>query len=169
MPDELRRYQPPIIPEPTPEPDMLSFESFADTGQQEPQPPLVESKPRWQWIGSKRNVAAATSKDGISDLFRIDTGAEKEDIRDAVDVDIDRDIRDADPDGSYDSVTTVTPAQVMGDEEPEPELGSELDYELPQRPTRDRFYATGRRPRPGNGVIIRRREPPPMSMGGMRY
>lgn len=108
--------------------------------------PKKESK--WQWIGDHRRPEAQESKDGMSDLFKaVDQEAEDADIADAVEVDLDEDILDTDPDGSYDTLMEVSDEDLFGEPPPPPQ----------------------RRQQPARYKLLRRREPPPMSMGGMRY
>ena len=108
MPDELSRYQPPQQPAPEPQ-------QFADDEQEQPE----ENKPGWEWIGSPSRPEAQAESDGISDLFRVteeDVGASDEDLSDLTDVDIDRDIVDADEDGTLDDLVNVSEEDIMGDE-----------------------------------------------------
>jgi hypothetical protein len=92
------------MPEPVPVPE-LAPEPVAHSG--------------WDWIGSPSRPEAQEESDGISDLFRVtdeDVGASDEDLSDLTDVDIERDIVDADDDGSLDDLVTVTEADIMGDD-----------------------------------------------------
>ena len=85
----------------------------------EQETPVQESKPGWDWIGSSSRPEAQEEDDGISDLFRVtdeDVGASDEDLSDLTDVDMERDILDAGPDGSLDDLVDVTEADIMGDE-----------------------------------------------------
>ena len=96
--------QSPIAPVSLPEPVVESVESS------EP----AESSPRkssWQWIGDSNRPEARKSSDGISDLFEVDNSSDTEDV---VSVDVERDIVDADEDGSLDSLVTVTEEDIMG-------------------------------------------------------
>jgi hypothetical protein len=76
----------------------------------EPSEPAVK-KSAWQWIGSPDRPEAQKSVDGISDLFEFKNEADTDDV---VSVDVDRDIVDADADGSLDSLVTVTEEDIMG-------------------------------------------------------
>jgi hypothetical protein len=73
----------------------------------------------WDWVGSPTRPEAQGEDDGISDLFRVDpadVGASEEDLSDLTDVDIERDVLDADEDGSLDNLITVTSEDIMGDD-----------------------------------------------------
>ena len=76
-----------------------------------------------------------------------DVGASDEDLSDLTDVDLERDVLDAGPDGSLDDLVDVTEADIMGDE-----LGQQ-----PSRPASQQQ----RRPR----YRISPRYQPPTSMG----
>ena len=54
-------------------------------------------------------------KDDTADLFEVDS-EELVDTDDLVEVDIDKDILDADEDGSFDDLTTVSNEDIMGDD-----------------------------------------------------
>jgi len=69
MPDDLRRYQPPTIPEP-PEPEMLE-----DEGEEQPR----ESEGKTVWVGAPD--APRQASDGISDLFETGSIDESDDLR----------------------------------------------------------------------------------------
>ena len=120
-----------------------------------PQEQLSEEQPveesKWGWVGSDSHPEAKENEDGISDLFKATDQEEiDEDMRDLTDVDIEKDVLDADDDGTLDSLTDVTRADVMGDEE---------ITEVPRQP-RYRRVAPRR--------IVRPRYQPPTSAGGMR-
>ena len=73
----------------------------------------------WNWVGSPSYPEAQESSDGISDLFEVsdeDIGASDDDLSDLTDVDIERDVLDADDDGSLDDLVSVTEEDIMGDE-----------------------------------------------------
>ena len=73
----------------------------------------------WDWVGSPSYPAAQESSDGISDLFGVsdeDIGASDSDLSDLTDVDVERDVLDADDDGSLDDLVSVTEEDIMGDE-----------------------------------------------------
>ena len=55
-------------------------------------------------------------KDNMSDLFNVDPEDLLDGADDLVTVDMEKDILDADEDGSIDDVTTVTEEDIMGDE-----------------------------------------------------
>lgn len=83
-----------------------------------PEPP--EGKSGWGWIGSPDRPEAQEEDDGISDLFRVtaeDVGASDEDLSDLTDVDIERDVLDADEDGSLDDLVVVTEDDIMGSDD----------------------------------------------------
>jgi len=91
-------------------------QDFAD---EEALPQEPENKPGWEWVGSPSRPEAQEHSDGISDLFRVteeDVGASDEDLSDLTDVDIDRDIVDADEDGTLDDLVNVSDEDIMGDE-----------------------------------------------------
>lgn len=93
----------PVLAEPLPEPELVP----------EPQ------GSKWDWIGSPSRPEAQEEDDGISDLFRVtaeDVGASDEDLSDLTDVDMEKDILDAGPDGTLDDLVDVTEEDIMGDE-----------------------------------------------------
>lgn len=104
MPDETYRIKVPgVEPEPT-EPPM-------ELEEQEEQP-----QGKTVWVGS--DAAGGKADDGISDLFKsLDQDEIDEDIRDLTDVDAEVDIIDSDDDGTLDSLTEVSRADIMGDDE----------------------------------------------------
>lgn len=55
----------------------------------------------------------AKHSDGISDLFEVDNDPDTDDV---VSVDMEKDILDADEDGGFDDLLTVTEEDVMGDD-----------------------------------------------------
>jgi len=158
MPNEdLRKFYPegyrplPLPAVPAPEPEMLE-----DEGEEQPQ----EGGSKWEWIGSPSRPEAKKYKDGISDLFEVDTA---DDTADLVSVDLEEDIIDADEDGSLDSLTEVSEEDIMGDEE----TGQvPLDY----KPDLDAF--NGQNQKPKYRIAPRARRParyiPPTGMRGMR-
>ncbi len=113
-----------------------------------PEPEPVPSS-NWNWIGSPSRPEAQDEDDGISDLFRVtaeDVGASDEDLSDLTDVDMEKDILDADEDGTLDDLVNVTEADIMGDE-------------LGQRPSKP----ASRQPTARRRIIPRYQ--PPTSMG----
>jgi len=129
----------PTVPEPP-------QQQFADEQEQ-------ESKPGWDWIGSPSRPEAKENSDGISDLFRVteeDVGASDEDLSDLTDVDMEKDILDADEDGSLDDLVNVTQEDIMGSEE-----YGQRPSKPPSRQARSRYRITPR-------------YQPPASMGGFR-
>lgn len=142
QPDKKSKYYPilPVPQPPEPEPE-------EPTNEEQPE----ENKPGWDWIGSPSRPEAEEHDDGISDLFEVsdeDVGASDEDLSDLTDVDIERDIIDADEDGTLDDLTTVTEDDIMGDE-----LG-----QRPSRPPSQQRRAKRR---------AQSRYQPPTSLGGM--
>ena len=121
--DDIEQGDSPITP---PEGDIEERELFEPVPIPDPAPaPILEPEPepeqgsKWDWIGSPSRPEAQGEEDGISDLFRVteeDVGASDEDLNDLTDVDIEHDILDADEDGSLDDLTTVTEADIMGNE-----------------------------------------------------
>jgi len=115
-----------------------------------PEPePAPSSGSQWGWIGSPDRPEAQEHEDGISDLFTVDpedVGASDEDLSDLTDVDMERDVLDAGPDGSLDDLVDVTEADIMGDDRG-------------QRPSKP--ASQQRRPR----YRINPRYQPPTSMG----
>ena len=91
------------------------------------------------WVGSK--AAPDKASDGISDLFEFDSDAESADVDDLVEVDFEKDILDAGPDGTLDDLTDVSQEDIMGS------------------PPRKKRARPVRR-------IVRRRPPMPPTMGG---
>ncbi len=111
--------------------------------------PVPESGSKWDWVGSPSRPEAQGESDGISDLFRVDpgdVGASDEDLNDLTEVDMEKDVLDADKDGTLDDLVDVTEADIMGDE-------------LGQRPSRS--SSQQRRPR----YRLSPRYQPPTSMG----
>ena len=121
-----------------------------DIAMPEPIPePVPAPSSKWDWVGSPSRPEAQEEDDGISDLFRVtdeDVGASDEDLSDLTDVDLERDVLDAGPDGSLDDLVDVTEADIMGDE-------------LGQRPSKP--ASQQRRPR----YRLSPRYQPPTSMG----
>lgn len=147
--DDIEQGDSPVTP---PEGDIEEHELFEPISEPVPLPapaPEPEQGSKWDWVGSPSRPEAQEEDDGISDLFRVtaeDVGAFDEDLSDLTDVDMERDILDAGPDGSLDDLVDVTEADIMGDE-------------LGQRPSRpaSQQYRTRRRITP--------RYLPPTSMG----
>ena len=121
--DDLEQGDAPITP---PEGDIEEQELFepvpipasvpAPVPELEPEP---EQGSKWDWIGSPSRPEAQEEDDGISDLFRVteeDVGASDEDLNDLTDVDMEKDVLDAGPDGSLDDLVDVTEADIMGNE-----------------------------------------------------
>jgi len=110
--DDIEHGYPPMTP---PEGDTDGREIY------EPEPiPVPPPSSKWHWIGAPDRPEVQEESDGISDLFRVtpeDVGASEEDLSDLTDVDVERDVLDADEDGSLDSLTVVTEADIMGDDE----------------------------------------------------
>ena len=107
---------------------------------------------KWDWIGSPSRPEAQEVSDGISDLFVVTdeaVGASDEDLSDLTDVDIERDVLDADEDGSLDDLISVTEEDIMGSD----------DYA--QRPSKP----ASQQPRTRRGISPRYQ--PPTSLGGM--
>lgn len=132
LPEPLTTSEP--MPIPAPEPILA------------PEP--VQSS-KWEWIGSPSRPEAKEHSDGISDLFTVtdeDVGAGA-DVDDLVTVDMEKDILDADEDGSLDDLVDVTEEDIMGSD----------DYGQPPSRNRKRL--------PRRGTI---RRLPPTSLGGMR-
>jgi len=130
--DEQKLYEPEPVPVPEPIPA-----------------PEPEQPSKWNWVGSPDRPEAKENSDGISDLFRVteeDVGASDEDLSDLTDVDMERDVLDAGPDGSLDDLVDVTEDDIMGDERG-------------QRPSRP--ASQQRRPR----YRLTPRYQPPTSMG----
>jgi len=100
------------------------------------------------WVGAPD--APKQSNDGISDLFKVDTDADTDDL---ISVDIDRDIIDTDEDGTLDDLTTVTEEDILGDDFGQTSLKgpSKQRYKLVRPPVRR----------------VQRYLAPPASMGGM--
>ena len=96
-----------MIPDTETEQPLPTQGDFADEKDSLP----VVKKSAWQWIGSPDRPEAQKSVDGISDLFEFKNEADTDDL---VSVDVDRDIVDADADGSLDSLVTVTEEDIMG-------------------------------------------------------
>ena len=109
--DDIEQGYSPITP---PEGDIEGREIF------EPVPELVPApSSSWNWVGSPDRPEAQEESDGISDLFRVtdeDVGASDEDLSDLTDVDMERDILDADEDGTLDDLVNVTEEDIMGDD-----------------------------------------------------
>lgn len=102
------------LSEPVTTPPMITPVAIPAIPETEPAQP-----PGWDWVGSPSRSEAQKESDGISDLFRVtdeDLGASEEDLSDLTDVDIERDILDADEDGSLDDLVSVTEEDIMGDE-----------------------------------------------------
>ena len=115
----------------------------------EPEPAPVQPS-KWDWIGSPSRPEAKEHSDGISDLFTVtdedvDAG---EGVEDLVTVDMEKDILDADDDGSLNDLVDVTEEDIMGSE----------DYG--QRPSKPASRQARTRYR-----ITPRYQPPPTSMG----
>lgn len=106
MPDELRRYQPPTIPEPVGEPEM----------EMEEEQPEEQSGSKWEWIGSDKRPEAQEHSDGISDLMEVNEGDfdETDGVDDLVEVDFDRDILDANENGDIEDLVNVDMEDIMG-------------------------------------------------------
>ena len=147
--DEQGNPIPILEPLPQGENPRISREQAQETV---PDEPSEESESGWGWVGSPSHPEAKESDDGISDLFTVtpeDVGASDEDLSDLTDVDIDRDVMDADADGSLDDLTTVTEKDIMGSDD------------FGQRPSRP----ASRQPRMKRRAVPRYQ--PPSSMGGM--
>lgn len=116
----------PIMPEPTEQPiDEMKQEQETEEG-------------KVVWVGSEATPNKAD--DGISDLFAApDLEEEDEDVGDLVDVDFERDVLDADEDGTLEDLVNVDREDIVG-------------LPPPQRNLRYRVTPSGRR--------IMRREPP---------
>ncbi len=115
--EEQELFEPVSMPAPIPVPELEPAPQQFVAKQEQPE---QESKSRWNWVGSPDRTEAQEESDGISDLFRVtaeDVGASDEDLSDLTDVDIERDILDADKDGSLDDLTEVTEADIMGDDD----------------------------------------------------
>ncbi len=151
--DDMEQGDSPMTP---PEGDIEERELFAPVPMPvlapEPVPELEQPTGKWQSIGSPDYPDAKRSPDGISDLFTVtpeDVGASDEDLSDLTDVDIDRDIVDADEDGSLDDLTRVTEEDIMGFEG------------FGQRPSK----SASQQPKARRRIS---RYQPPTSLGGMR-
>jgi len=97
-------------PPPQPEPEQFASE----------EQPEQESKPGWEWIGSPSRPEVAERSDGISDLFTVDDDDldAGEGVDDLVEVDMERDILDADEGtGDLSDLVDVTDEDIMGNEE----------------------------------------------------
>jgi len=129
-----------------PEPEMLE-----DEGEEQPQ----EGEGKAVWVGAPD--APRQANDGISDLFETGSIDESDDLRDLTEVDVDRDIIDADEDsGDLSDLTDVTEEDVLGDE---------FTGQFPDAtPARQRMMKRAVRP-PARRPI---RYIPPTSAGGMR-
>jgi len=141
--DDIEQGDSPITP---PEGDIEEQELYSPVPISAPEPVRPGG---WDWVGSPSRPEAQEEDDGISDLFRVtdeDVGASDEDLSDLTDVDMERDILDAGPDGSLDDLVDVTEADIMGDE-------------LGQRPSRPASQQHRTRYR------ITPRYQPPTSMG----
>jgi len=122
-----------------------------------PEPEPVPQSSKWDWVGSPSRPEAQEEDDGISDLFRVtaeDVGASDDDLSDLTDVDLERDILDADEDGSLDDLVDVTKEDIMGDD----------DFGQPPQRSQPK-YRTSYPRRSGSS---RRPSSPPTSLGGMR-
>ena len=78
-----------------------------------------ENEKRIRWLQESSYPDAQKHSDGISDLFTVtdeDVGASDEDLSDLTDVDIEKDVLDADEDGSLNDLVDVTEDDIMGDE-----------------------------------------------------
>lgn len=90
-------------------------EQFTDEVEQPQERP--ESEQRTRWIGESTFPGAEKHSDGISDLFTVsdeDVGASDADLSDLTGVDLERDVIDADDDGTLDDLTRVTEEDIMG-------------------------------------------------------
>lgn len=149
--DDMEQGDSPITP---PEGDIEERKSFEPIVVPEPVPaPEAEQSDKWNWIGSPDRLEAKEHSDGISDLFTVnaeDVGASDEDLSDLTDVDIEKDILDADEDGSLDDLVDVTEDDIMGDE-------------LGQRPAKPASKQRGARRR-----TLPRYQLPPTSLRGLR-
>jgi len=134
--DDIEQGDSPITP---PEGDIDEREILEPVSLPEPVP-IPSSK--WDWIGSSSRPEAQEESDGISDLFRVtdeDVGASDEDLSDLTDVDMERDILDADEDGSLDDLVDVTEADIMGDDD-----YGQRPAKPPSRQARNRYRITPR-------------------------
>ena len=153
--DDIEQGDSPITP---PEGDIEGRDIFEPVAIPEPEPiPAPEIPPvrssGWDWVGSPSRPEAQEESDGISDLFRVsseDVGASDEDLDDLTGVDIEKDILDADEDGSLDDLVVVTDEDIMGNE-------------LGQRPAKPQSRQRGTRRRLPLGYQ------PPTSMGRAGY
>jgi len=137
-------------------------EQGSEPGEQEqpasiPIPEPVATTSKLRWIGDSKSPDATKHRDGISDLFAVDSGAEMEDADEAMNVDVDNDVIDSDEDGSMDSLTEVSEEDIMGWEDP---LGE--DEPEPEQPR----YRPVAKHRPIR--VVRRPLPPPTGMTGVR-
>ena len=114
-----------------------------------PVPVPEPSGSKWDWIGSPSRPEVQEHSDGISDLFTVDDediGAGS-DVDDLIEVDIERDIIDANEEtGDLSDLVDVTDEDIMGNE-----LGqSPLDYKPPAQSQRKqpRYRLTPRRTAP---------------------
>ncbi|MDD4985204.1 MAG: hypothetical protein PHQ43_05360 [Dehalococcoidales bacterium] len=120
--------------------------------------PVAPNQSGWGWVGSPDHPKAQEHSDGISDLFTVDDediGAGS-DVDDLIEVDIERDIIDANEEtGDLSDLVDVTEEDIMGNE-----LGqSPLDY---KPPAQQRIQSNQPRYR-----LTPRRTAPPTSMRGI--
>ena len=144
MTDEFRAI-PLTLQQPAP-PQEQDFAS-----EEQPEQPEQESKPGWEWIGSPSRPEAEERSDGISDLFTVDDDDidAGEGVDDLVEVDMERDILDADEGtGDLSDLVDVTDEDMFGSDE------------YGQRPSKPASQQRRRRITP--------RYQPPTSTGGMR-
>ena len=161
--DDIEQGKSPITP---PEGDIEEQELYASepilapVPESVPEPVVPESVPepvpapdgKWDWVGSSSRPEAREEEDGISDLFRVtpeDVGASEEDLSDLTDVDIEKDVLDADANGSLDDLVVVTEADIMGDDK------------FGQRPSKSASRQSRSRRRMVNRYL------PPTSLGGV--
>ena len=112
--EDIRRFYPPANPTPAPVPpeqdnDAEDAEEVEEVEEVEEQP---DRDKKSVWIGS--DAAGGKAKDGISDLFTYDSDAESADVDDLVEVDFDKDILDAGPDGTIEDLVRVDQSDIMG-------------------------------------------------------
>jgi len=144
--DDIEHGYSPITP---PEEDIEERE----LSKPEPAPELVPApSSKAVWVGAPD--APGQANDGLSDLFSTHNIDEADDLRDLTEVDVDRDIIDADEDsGDLSDLTDVTEEDVLGDEETG-QFPDATPYQQQMRRTRQL---------PGTRRVVR--YTPPMSLG----
>jgi len=112
MPNEdMQKFYPPTALTPV-QPEQDDDEDVEEVEEAEEVEEQPDRDKKSVWIGS--DAAGGKAKDGISDLFTYDSDAESADVDDLVEVDFDKDILDAGPDGTIEDLVRVDQSDIMG-------------------------------------------------------